>query len=1488
MHDSEIAIIGLACRFPGARNPGEFWKNLESGVESISFFSEEELLSAGVRREILSDPKYVRAAAVVEGIEEFDAEFFGFTPRETELLDPQHRLFMECAWEALESAGYPEPRPNCLVGVFAGAGLNTYVLNNIYPNRELVESAGGFQVMLANDKDFLATRVSYKFGLRGPSVTVQTACSTSLVAVHLACQSLLNGECDLSLAGGVSIGVPQKVGYLHREGMIRSGDGHCRPFDARADGTVAGSGAGIVVLKRLEDAIRDRDTIQAVIKGSAINNDGGQKVGYTAPSPDGQQAVLSEALAVAGVEPETISYIEAHGTGTLLGDPIEVSALVRAFPQRQSPCAIGSVKSNIGHLDTAAGIAGLIKTVLALTKGTIPPSLHFQRLNPQIDFLNRPFFINTKASEWKTSGFPRRAGVSSFGIGGTNAHVVLEESPEPASGRARPYHLLPVSGQTEAALAEGASNLASHLADLPGINLADVAYTLCLGRRAFANRRIAVCSSPEEGAKALTSWRSAIARPVEAEPKVVFMFPGQGSQYTNMGLELYCHEPVFREQVDKCAELLVSHINEDLRLVLYPRDSLADAEDRLARTALAQPALFTVGYALSQLWMHWGIKPSSMIGHSVGEYVAACLSGVFTLEDALSLVALRGRLIQALPPGKMLGVHLSEIEAFKMLSSDLSIAAVNGPGSTVLSGPELAIETLREELLARRINCKILKTSRAFHSWMMEPIIREFTEAVHTIGPREPRIPYLSNVSGGWITKEQTMDPGYWSGHLRNPVRFSDGLDKVFGQGPVALLEMGPGRTLTNLARRHPSRTAADTISASLGNDGEPALRSALSALGHLWQAGVKVDWEGFYRHEHRSRIPLPTYPFQRKRYWIDQVPILGQMSKLTRQPADAWFYLPHWQPTAWPQARAELDARRPLWVVFADECSLVQELLGESAEETLLVRSALRFLQGGENEFAIEKDDPEDYVRQLERLPVNRPLRILHLWNACSPSDISSSFYSLVYLAQAVGRLGLGQTIELIVVSSGMQSVAGERIAHPIKATLLGPVKVIPKEYPNVRVCSVDFQPGSLDWRTLGRRLHREFAAGLRDPVVAYRGAGRFIPGYAQATLENQPKVSIPIRPHGTYLITGGLGGIGLALAEHLSKQAPLNLILTSRSAPARAGRTNGEKQPSESDLGRIEAILRLEACGATVRTVSADVSDADRMKELWRGIGEEFGELHGVIHAAGIPGGGVMQRKRRESLEAVLAPKVDGSLVLLDCLREYSPDFIVICSSISSMIGEFGQCDYCAANAFLDALTYSDTGHRIVCINWDTWKETGMAVRTPVSPDLQEARRAEIQLGLSTEEGKIVFDRILQADLKQVIVSTVPFGPRVIAASSPQRSPLNYRAASAVHGRPRLTSPHTEPTNGVERELADIWQELLGIQQIGTQDDFFELGGDSLLATQVISRVREQLRVDVPLAQFFVVPTVASLAATIERISWFQRPLTQQEHRTEEIIEI
>lgn len=890
----DVAVVGMAGRFPGADSVEALWRLVREGADAVSTFSDAELDPA-VPAALRDDPLYVKARGIVAGSELFDAAFFGVAPREAELMDPQQRLLLEVAWEALERAGHVPSRFPGAIGVFAGQSFDTYWEHVLRARPDLVARLGELAARIGNDKHFIATRLAHKLDLTGPALSIHSACSTSLVAVCQAVRSLRAGECDLALAGGASITIPVRSGYLYQEGSMLSPDGRCRPFDARASGTTFGDGVAVVVLRRLEDALADGDTVHAVVRGVGVNNDGARRASFTAPSVEGQAAVIRRALADAGVEPRSIGYVEAHGTATPLGDPIEVEALTRAFRAGTADrgfCALGSVKSNVGHLVIAAGATGLIKTALALREGVLPPTAHFEAPNPRIDFAGSPFHVPSRLEPWPAGAGPRRAGVSAFGVGGTNAHVVLEEPPAaPAPGPSRGRQLLVLSAKTPAALEAATARLRERLAAEPAPALADAAFTLQAGREAFAHRRFLVCADRADAVAGLdpAARRLQSRHHAGRAPAVVFMFPGQGAQHVHMGRTLYRDEPVFREAVDRCAQALAGELDRDLREALYPQGDPAAGAELLRQTAFTQPALFAVEYALACLWQSWGVRPEALVGHSVGELVCGALAGVLAVEDAARLVAARGRLMQEQPPGAMLSVGAAaEALAARLAARPaLAMASVNAPGLCVVAGPAPEVAGLRAELEAAGVGCRPLVTSHAFHSPMMDAAVEPFAELARRVPLAPPRIPIVSTVTGTWITPEQATAPGYWARQLRATVRFVDAVETLLREPGRALLEVGPRATLATLARRQLGEPPKALVVASQGDgsDGEADRAALLHAAGQLWLSGVELDWAALHAGERPRRVELPAYPFERRRHWIESP--AGAAAPAPQRPAE-------------------------------------------------------------------------------------------------------------------------------------------------------------------------------------------------------------------------------------------------------------------------------------------------------------------------------------------------------------------------------------------------------------------------------------------------------------------------------------------------------------------------------------------------------------------------------------------------------------------------
>ncbi len=1520
-----LAIVGMAGQFPDAQNIAEYWQNLVSGTKSIRTLTDEELLAAGVDPSLLNNPDYVKVGTVVKDIDLFDASFFGFTPREAETMDPQTRLFLQCAWTALEDAAYDPGTYKGLIGIFAGKFPSTYKERNLISNPDIVELVGDFQLSTGNDTDALTTMVAYKLDLKGPCISVQTFCSTSLVALHLACQSLLAYECDMAMAGGAAILVPQAKGYMYQEGGIFAPDGECRTFDAGANGMVMGNGLGVVVLKRLEDAVEDGDHIYAVIRGSAVTNDGVARVGFTAPGVNGQSAVIATALGNAGVEAETIGYIETHGTGTPLGDSVELRAMMKAFPQNTGKrhfCALSSVKPNIGHLDRASGVAGIIKAALSLQHKLLPPMLNFQKPNPDIGLDNSPFYVNTALRPWESNGeWPRRAGVSSFGVGGTNAHVVLEEAPElePVSP-SRPYQLLLLSAKTEGALEMAASNLATYLKENPTLNLADVAYTLQVGRALFNHRRIVVCHDLEDGAAALAindPKRVFTVHQTHRERPLAFVFPGVGDHYVGMGQQLYQTEPVFKEWVDRCCALLTPYLECDLRDVLYPeRDQPSAAKQAhgldlrkmlnhqngneaagpLQQTAVAQPATFVVEYALAQLLMSWGVQPKAMVGYSLGEYVAACLAGVLTLEDALMLVAKRAQMIQALAPGAMLTISLPEAELQPFLNEAVALTGVLTPTSSVVAGPPEAITALQEILTARDIACRLLPTTHAFHSPMMEPIRDDFAQLVQSVTLHAPEIPYLSNVTGSWITAAEATDPTYWTNHLCQPVQLSSSINELLQNQEQVMLEVGPGQSMGSFIRQHPHCGTEQALrifpTIRYVYDEQADSACLLKTIGKLWLMGITIDWPEFYTYERRRRLSLPTYPFEQRRYWIEENRSPVQDARVTQEAAGKkpdsgdWFYQPVWKQTpSWNMVDVRsLDADGDVWLLFLDKQGigvLLAERLEKAGGIVIKVQVGTQFAQLGDNVYSLDPQAVEDYRHLFAALPAT-PNHMVHLWGIDPLADNDDpamrfsqaqqlGFYSLLSLIKGMGNYA--EELSLWAITSNAQSVTGAEAICPEKATVLGECLVIPQENLNITCHYVDIEwPQGSAWQTtwLADQLVTEFTQKTIDLAVAYRHNKRWAQTYEPLYLKAVDKT--PLRQNGVYLITGGLGAVGMILAGYLAESVQAKVVLTTRSAfPSSEAwpdwlASHDARDPISAKINQLQS---WRSGGADIQVMQAQASDEAQMTAVVAQIEAQFGTLHGVLHAAGISTDqrffAPMQNLSVEQCEAHFGAKVYGLYVLEKVLAGKELDFCVLFSSLASVLGglEFGA--YAAANKFMDAFTQL---HNLrspqwwCCINWDTWRTRA---------NMHEG------MGVTVAEFEMLPEEAIQALEKviangftgQLVNSTGSLMARLdqwVHMVSIRGANSKTGEATPLHPRPELMVPYEPPTNEVEQHIVEIWQDLLGIEPVGIHDHFLELGGNSLIGIQVISRLRPIFQVNLSLALVLMASTVAELAIAVE----------------------
>lgn len=1375
--DTDIAIVGMAAHLPGAADIAQYWENLRNGVESIRVLSEEDLLAVGETRARLTKPNYVPSAAVLDGFQNFDADFFGFSPKEAAILDPQHRHFLEVAWEALENAGHPPETFPGPIGVWAGCGMGSYFYFNLCSNRDLVDQTGMFLLRhTGNDKDFLATRVSHIFDLKGPSINVQTACSTSLVAVHYATQALLNGECDMALAGGVTIELPHAHGYLYTEGEILSPDGHCHAFDHRAQGTVFGSGAGCVVLRRAKDAIRDGDHIWAILKASAVNNDGAAKAGYLAPSVDGQAACVAEAQALAGISSDTVSYVECHGTGTYLGDPIEVAALTAAFGQSGEGlghCRLGSVKTNIGHLDTAAGVASLIKVALSLHHRQLPPSLGYEAPNPAIDFETSPFRVNDRLTDWQGPA-PLRAGVNSLGVGGTNAHAVLQEAPARAASDASdwPFQPIVISAKSKAALDGQAARLAAHLRAHPEQPLADVAFTLKQGRRAFDKRRVLVAGSHSEAADLL---EGADTRRVfnhdwlGDDPEVVFMFPGGGAQYAGMARDLYETEPVFADWMDQGLSVLEPMLDYDIRALWLPiAGAETAANERLKKPSVQLPLIMITEYALAQLFISWGVQPAALVGHSMGENTAAALAGVMSFEDCIGLVHLRGQLFDTIAPGGMVSVPLSDADLRPYLTGDLDMASVNAPGLCVVSGPDDALDALTRTLAAAGVETQRVPINIAAHSRMLEPILDRFGAFLASIPLHAPTLPIISNQTGVALTSEQATSPDYWVQHLRHTVNFRACLQTLTETPGRVYLEMGPGRALSSLAQAN--GVAGGQVIPALRHPDQKMADDAwhVATIARLWACGVPVDWEPIWGEGRRNRVPLPTYAFQKKPYFIapGQTATV-EVEALPERVDDLsdWGWRTHWKPAVAGYERDDVpDAPAQSWLIFVDEAGLGAALtkrLRALGHGVITVRTGDAFARDGEGGYILSPERGRDGYDALIRDLVARglsPGRIVHLWLATAREsfrpgssflhrNIEQGFYSLMFLAQAMAEENLPRPIHLTTVTTGAAQVRGEGLAYPEKAMILGPARVIPREVPGLTFSTLDLvlPQAQATHAQLAALVDAVLEEALSDSpaMAALRGDRRFEQVLKPARLPEDP-LDLPQGAH--VLITGGFGGIGLTVAEDLVRRHGVSITLIARRKlpdPPHWPALLAVSDPSDPIVRRILAVQRLEALGAKVFVAQADVANVVEMQAAKAAGEARFGPVHCVIHAAGVVDDGPLLLKTPAEVEEVFAPKLHGTQVLNSLFPDGSLALLVLFSSTSTVTGPAGQIDYVAANEYLNAFAKHRAGGktRVVALNWGIWTGVGMAAEALADrTGRPEAPRLPIAAPMLDEAG---FDR-------------------------------------------------------------------------------------------------------------------------------------------------
>jgi acyl transferase domain-containing protein/acyl carrier protein len=1469
----EVAIIGISILAPGAKNVNDFWLNLKKGEESIKFFSENELIELGLGEEILKNPNYIKAQGVIEDKDCFDSSFFNYLPDEAKILDPQIRKLSECVYAALEDAGCNPYEYEGRIGMYAAASSNLgWEIRSNYLSTVNVNS---FALTLLSQKDFISTLISYKLNLKGPSETIDTACSSSLVAINRAYKSILLGESNIAIAGGVSLSSEIFKGHFYDGNSIYSPDGHCRAFDKDAKGTVVGEGVGVVVLKRFKNALKDKDKIYAVIKGGAVNNDGNRKAGFTAPSIDGQIEVIKLAQKTSKVEPESISFIETHGTGTELGDPIEIIALKQVFKNNKY-CDIGSVKSNIGHTDRAAGIISFIKVALSLYNKQLVPSLNFNIPNPKCGFEESPFHVNTVLKEWKNNEYPLRAGVTSFGIGGTNAHIILEETPlmEKQNHKERKYKLIVLSAQTTSSLEANIDKFINHLNNNENLNLSDIAFSLQEGRNSFRNRIMVVGQNQSE----ITEGLKVMSKEVKTNKvqgisrSIVFMFPGQGSQYLNMGLELYETEVFFKEVMNQCMNIANNYIDYDIHNIIFNK-----RKDEINNTEYTQPILFIFEYSLAKLLIYWGIEPDCMIGHSIGEYVAACISGVLKLEDAIKTVVSRGKLMQELESGLMLSVALSKHELDGLLKDfNLSLAAVNSSNMCVVSGEKEIIKDFEKFLTKKGHECKILHTSHAFHSVMMNPMLSKYKDILNNVIFSKPEIPYYSNVNGNMVSFDDINNSGYWCDQIRNTVQFSDSINLILNDKDSIFIEVGPGKSLSSFVNQHENKKSSQKVLNLIRHPKEYISDQyyLFDKIGELWLNGIEPNWGNIYEDEDRRKVSLPTYSFEKNKYQaefdLQKILYLEMKTKGERNNIKDWFYSPGWK-RSYAIHEDENNFKGKINLLFADKygiCSSLGKALKGNSEITIFIDIAEKFKEISEYHFTLNPEKKEDFSTLFMALEAKGliPDRIIHMWSIYDAENHKLSidsfqkeqrlgFYSLLNIVNAFNRTN--NKLEIDVIINNLYKVIddSEKII-PEKSTIIGAIDTIPKEFKNITTKCIDVcVENEIDNSSIISQIYQELHISDKNKHVAYRGKYRWIRYFESIEIKEKNQVSNILKNERVILITGGLGGIGFELAKYLSGKYNSKLILTGR-------------KPLNEELN-----TKINKIQGDVIYLQVDVSNPKAMKEKLEDAEKKIGTINGIIHCAGIADhAGIIHSRNEMQTEEVFFTKIYGTIILNDIVRNKELDYFVLCSSLSAATSPFGQVGYTSANNFQDSFAQyrMQNNNYTLSIGWDAWKDVGMAFDTLIKKHPKGFENYLIQ-AIASNEGCDVLLRALNNDFSNLIISVSDLNNLINNQETFKNNEAildNETEASLIKERSVFDITYIEPTTDTEKQLAKIWENFFGLDKVGIKDDFFELGGDSLKATSLLSLVHEKLDVIIPMTEIFKCPTIKEMSLFIEMV--------------------
>lgn len=1456
---TDIAIIGLAGRFPKSDDIKHFWQNLVDGKELVQFYNEEELRAEGVKEELLKHPDFIGAGCFIDNPGHFDHSFFEYTKEEALIMDPQTRIMHEVVWKALEDAGYNAKTDREKIGLYLSASDNFN-----WKAYESINRDGKIPPFLSArlaDRIFISTIISYKLNLKGPSCYTDTACSSSLVSLHLACRALLLKECSMAVAGGISVYSNTDKGYIYQEGMITSKDGYCRAFDKGASGTIWGEGAGGVVLKRLDDAIADKDNIYAVILATAVNNDGKRKVGYTAPSVDGQYECINLAHRIAGVSPESISYMEAHGTGTKLGDPIEIEALNKAFNYNtEEKCTLGTVKSNMGHLDVAAGIAGVIKTTLALKNKVIPPAPNYKEPNPEIDFASGPFYVNSVLEHWENqAGYPLRAGVSSFGIGGTNAHVVLQEAPSYSKSISpRSYQIIPYSAKSNKAFTQYHNLFLDYLQNQEAFELADLAYTMATGRASFRYRNAVIGHNTQEILDQLNDIRREQLEnqlPVmpNANRKIVFMFSGQGSQYYQMARQVYESEPRVRKVMDEGFSVLREANGEDWYQIIGYREG-GNAQ-QINETKYAQPLLFLLEYALAQYFITLGIKPRFLIGHSLGEYTAACISGVFTFMDGLRILIKRANLMSQLPPGDMLSVRASSDVIRPLLDVSLSIATINAKDSCVVSGTKASIEALVQRLSELDLACVRLKTSHAFHSIMMDSMLPEFELFLKTIPFRPPQIPFISNLTGSEIKPKEATSTAYWSKHLRHTVHFSKGLDYLAQKGDYIFIEIGPGKTLCSLVHQHKTETFGKSIHNTVRHpkEGIDDYHHLTKAIGNIWAAGVDIDWTTYYKDKDLRRISAPTYPFHHTTFPAKVNPFAAiQQGGLYNLGQGTTCYGKNWKRSYLNLESQESDFSGG-YLVFTNGDQLLEDLIDQLRMEGQLVIKVIEDVQFQKREEQLYTLNPQkaEHFGALFQALANEDLKIaqcIYAWNV--PGRISQE--NILAGCHVLGNLGVHfvrhdpfKNKKLTFIQDFSKPVLGNELPDVNLQTIQTLADDFKPIYADLQVCTIDVDTKVTDTR-LASKLIAELYYNHSESEIAYRNLNRWVSFWEPLDLKGVVK-QVPKREQ-VVLVTGNFGYLERAIIPFLKEKYDAKVVLIGSKIPYYT-LWETELEPTIDDAEQLAVMHDLKEyldMGILAATYRAEISDKAQLRTLVDEIEQRHGPIKGIIHALSEGDNYRFPEEVDIDLEVVkrlLSPKIQGILNLYDTFKASELDFVWIPLKLSSVFRAGGN----GIGTIADTFIQSFIEHHFTELQ--NWKSTYLD-----GHDLNK-------------------DQLISIFEKAIDLQTTPSLAFSVQNLVNQKGRLSKRGQIEVENdlpgntdRPIVNADYRAPVNATEEKLCSIWQLFFGFEKIGIDDDFFELGGDSLKAMSLLQQIQKTFDVEIGMQDFYAKPNIKQLAREID----------------------